>query len=67
MTANIKDQALDIAKMIDHSLLHPALTGQELKEGCEVAAMYHAASVCVKPCDVSQARLYLEGSDVLAR
>jgi len=62
---NVQDRALDIAKMIDHSLLHPALTDQELKEGCETAAMYHAASACVKPCDVRQAKLYLEGSDVV--
>ncbi|MCC7128982.1 MAG: deoxyribose-phosphate aldolase [Anaerolineae bacterium] len=62
---NVQDRALDIAKMIDHSLLHPALTDQELKEGCEIAAMYHAASACVKPCDVRQAKLYLEGSDVV--
>jgi deoxyribose-phosphate aldolase len=55
----------EIAKMIDHSLLHPALTDQELKQGCEEAAMYHVASACVKPCDVKQAASYLQGSDVV--
>lgn len=27
-----------LAKMIDHSLLHPRLTDQELDEGCKLAA-----------------------------
>ncbi len=27
----------DIAKMLDHSLLHPTLTDKELQEGCELA------------------------------
>jgi len=58
------DRSAEIAKMIDHSLLHPALTDQELKQGCEEAVMYHVASACVKPCDVKQAASYLEGSDV---
>ena len=58
------DKVAEIAKMIDHSLLHPALTDQELKQGCEEAVMYHVASACVKPCDVKQTARYLEGSDV---
>lgn len=60
-----EDRAAEIAKMIDHSLLHPALTDQELKEGCDEAVEYHVASACVKPCDVKQAKRYLEGSDVV--
>ena len=28
----------DIAKMIDHSLLHPTMTDQELEDGCRLAA-----------------------------
>jgi deoxyribose-phosphate aldolase len=59
------DKSAEIAKMIDHSLLHPALTDQELKEGCEEAVLYHVASACVKPCDVKRAASYLAGSDVL--
>jgi len=38
-----------IAKMIDHSLLHPTLTDQELTAGCELAKKYDVASVCIKP------------------
>jgi len=61
---NVIDRAAEIAKMIDHSLLHPALTDQELRAGCAEAAEYHVASACVKPCDVKQASRYLSGSDV---
>ena len=59
------DKVSEIAKMIDHSLLHPALTDAELQEGCEIARRYHVASVCVKPYHVNQARKLLAGTDVL--
>lgn len=39
----------ELAKMIDHSLLHPTMTDQELEDGCKVAAKYGVASVCIKP------------------
>lgn len=55
----------DIAKMIDHSLLKPELTEQEVREGCRIARQYDVASVCVKPCDVTIAREELRGSSVL--
>lgn len=55
----------DIAKMIDHSLLRPELTEQEVRAGCRVAKHYDVASVCVKPCDVKIAREELQGTDVL--
>jgi deoxyribose-phosphate aldolase len=53
-----------IAKMIDHSLLHPTLTDQELVEGCQVARQHAVASVCIKPYAVSLAKGILAGSDV---
>ena len=39
----------ELAGMIDHSLLHPTMTDTELAEGCDVAAKYGVASVCIKP------------------
>ena len=45
----------DLAKMIDHSILHPTMTDDDLKRECEVAKKYHVASVCVKPYAVKQA------------
>lgn len=53
------------AKTIDHSLLQPQLTDAEVQAGCELAARYHVASVCVKPYHVVQATAWLAGSDVL--
>jgi len=58
-------QVQEIAKMIDHSLLHPALTDQELKTGCDEALQFHVASVCIKPYAVKQAADWLSGTDVL--
>jgi deoxyribose-phosphate aldolase len=55
----------DIAKMIDHSLLRPELTTQEVIDGCKLAAEYDVATVCVKPCDVALAHEILKGTDVL--
>ena len=53
----------EIAKMIDHSLLHPTMTDADLREGCELALKYDVASVCVKPYAVSMAAQLLTGSD----
>jgi len=53
-----------IAKMIDHSLLHPTLTDQDLIEGCQLALRHDVASVCIKPYAVPLAQEILSGSDV---
>lgn len=55
----------ELAKMIDHSILHPTMTDEDLKRECEVAKKYDVASVCVKPYAVKQAVELLEGTDVL--
>lgn len=54
----------DIAKMIDHSLLQPALTDEQLVAGCRLAADYNVASVCIKPYFVNGAADMLAGSSV---
>ena len=54
-----------LAKMIDHSILHPTMTDADLKRECEVARKYDVASVCVKPYAVKQAVELLKESDVL--
>ena len=54
----------DIAQMIDHALLRPELTEQDVREGCEVAKKYKVASVCCRPCDLSLVTQLLQGSDV---
>lgn len=55
----------DLAKMIDHSILHPTLTDDDLIRECEVAKKYDVASVCVKPYAVKQAAEILRNSGVL--
>jgi deoxyribose-phosphate aldolase len=54
----------DIAKMIDHSLLHPTMTDEDLREGCETAKQYKTASVCIKPYAVKKAAEWLKNSGV---
>jgi deoxyribose-phosphate aldolase len=54
----------ELAKTIDHSLLHPTLTDKELEEGCRLAAKYNVASVCIKPYAVKKAVEWLKGTDV---
>lgn len=53
-----------LAKTIDHSLLRPELTREDVIAGCALAAKYHTATVCVKPCHVRLAAEQLQGSDV---
>src|SRR5882672_6129760 len=55
----------ELAKMIDHSLLQPTMTDQELADGCSLAAKYGVASVCIKPYAVKRAAELLKGTGVL--
>jgi deoxyribose-phosphate aldolase len=54
----------ELAKMIDHSLLHPTMTDQQLEDGCKIAARYGVASVCVKPYAVRKAAQLLKNTGV---
>ncbi len=58
-------KVIELSKMIDHSILHPTFTDEDLKRECELARKYNVASVCVKPYAVKQAAALLKGSDVL--
>jgi deoxyribose-phosphate aldolase len=57
---------LDIAKMIDHSLLNPTLTKAELEAGCRLARQYDVASVCILPYALPACAAVLQGSTVKA-
>jgi len=54
----------ELAKVIDHSLLKPEMTEEEVIAGCEIAKKYHVASVCAKPADVPLCVQVLQGTDV---
>lgn len=53
-----------IAKMIDHSLLNPALTDVDLEQGCQIARRYDVASVCIMPYYLKRCAEILAGSSV---
>lgn len=53
-----------LAAMIDHSLLKPELTTDQVVAGCELADRYAVVSVCVRPCDVALAADLLVDSAV---
>ena len=57
---------LEIAKMIDHSLLNPSLTDAELEAGCRLAREYDVASACIKPYYARRCAELLAGSAVAA-
>jgi deoxyribose-phosphate aldolase len=54
----------DLAKMIDHSLLHPTMTDEEIRKGCDLARRYDVATACVKPYAIPLAKEILAGSEV---
>lgn len=54
-----------IAKMIDHSLLHPTMTDDDILDGLRIAKQYGVATACVKPYLIPLAKKELEGTDVL--
>ncbi len=53
-----------LAKMIDHSLLHPTMTDAQITDGCLLARKYDVATACVKPYAIGLAKDLLAGSDV---
>jgi deoxyribose-phosphate aldolase len=54
----------DIAKMIDHSLLKPEMTTDEIRKGCEVAKKYGVATVCCSPSALPLVAMLLKGTDI---
>jgi len=54
----------EIAKMIDHSILHPTFTDMDLKKQCEIAVKFNVATVCIKPYHTKMAAELVKGSSV---
>lgn len=54
----------EIAVAIDHAILNPVATQDDVERGCLLARDAGVAAVCVKPCYVSQAADLLKGSPV---
>ena len=55
-----------IAGMIDHTLLKPDASADQIHKLCEEAAKYHFATVCVNSTNVGLAAKLLQGSGVKA-
>ena len=55
---------MNIAKLIDHTLLKPAATRAQIQHLCEEARHYGFCSVCVNPYWVPFAKQMLQGTDV---
>jgi len=54
----------EFAKLIDHSLVRPELSDEQVVAGLELAKRYEVASVSVRPCDIDLAVRTLQGSSV---
>lgn len=54
-----------LAKMIDHSLLHPTMTDDNVRTGLHIAKEYHVATACIKPYLIPLAKKELQDTDVL--
>ncbi|HJU53235.1 MAG TPA: deoxyribose-phosphate aldolase, partial [Pyrinomonadaceae bacterium] len=56
--------ARDWASLIDHTLLKPEATEEDIKRLCEEAARFRFASVCINPTWVRAAACHLRGTNV---
>ncbi len=54
----------EIAGYIDHTLLKPDATKEQIKQLCEEAKRFYFASVCVSPSWINECVEYLKGSHV---
>ena len=55
---------MELNKYIDHTLLKPEATKEQITKLCQEARQYDFASVCVNTCYVPLAKQLLAGSDV---
>lgn len=53
-----------LAKMMDHTILKATATPEQVAQICREALEIDAASVCINPCNIAQAKQLLAGSDV---
>ncbi|MEL6899094.1 MAG: deoxyribose-phosphate aldolase, partial [Planctomycetota bacterium] len=56
----------DLSKMIDHSLLPPTMTQQQLDAGIQLAIAFDVASICIMPYYLRRCADMLKGTTVAA-
>ena len=54
----------ELARYIDHTLLKPNATAEQIRRICDEAKQYHFASVCVNPSRIALVAQELKGTDV---
>ncbi len=57
----LTDSEIDLTTYIDHSLLNPSATAEQVKKYCSEAIQYNFPAVCVYPCAVKSAAEILHG------
>ncbi|MGY2752856.1 deoxyribose-phosphate aldolase [Thermostichus sp. MS-CIW-21] len=60
----LADGPINLAEYIDHTLLLPMVTPEEIDQGCEIALRYGFPTFCVPPCYVPRVVERLHGSPV---
>jgi deoxyribose-phosphate aldolase len=53
----------ELARLLDHSVLKPEATEQQIREGADVVRAWRIGFYCVQPCWVKRATNLLAGSD----
>ncbi len=54
----------ELARMIDHAVLRPDATLDQVQAACELVRQFGVRSLCVRPCDVMKAAKQLTGSGI---
>lgn len=57
----VAESDLDLALYIDHAILNPITTPNEIEQGCEMADQLHFPAVCIYPSAVRRAVKHLHG------
>jgi len=59
------EQKIELNRMIDHTLLKPEATENDIQTLCREAAEYQFKSVCINPCWVKTSARILEGTETV--
>ena len=54
----------EVAATIDHAVLKPELTGDDIRKNAAICIRLGVASMCVRPCDITLAKQLLAGTPV---
>lgn len=63
-TLGVRPQNNSVARLIDHTLLKPDASQDQIAQLCYEARTHHFASVCINPAHVKLSAQLLKGSDV---